>query len=86
MPTMSDEEFRQTQRQIRDGLARLTRRKLRHMRARMTKPRTYRLPKAARALKSIVAEAKILGCELRTRPALSGRAASRRAHPRAPGK
>jgi hypothetical protein len=50
MATMSDEH------KIRDALVRLTRWKLRDMRRRWTRPRTYRLPKEARALKSLLRE------------------------------
>jgi hypothetical protein len=59
--TMTDEQLRKAQRKIRDGLALLARRKLRDMRRRAMRPRTYRLPKEARILKSLIAEARAAG-------------------------
>lgn len=58
---MNDEQFRKTQLKIRDGLALMTRRKLRDMRRRATRPRTLRLDKQARMLKSLIAEARAAG-------------------------
>jgi hypothetical protein len=58
---MTDEEIFKMQRDVRVGLARLAKRKLRDMRARLTRPRVYRLPKEARVLKSLVAEARAAG-------------------------
>lgn len=58
---MTDEQLRKTQAKIRDGLALMARRKLRDMRRRMARPRTTRLKKEARILKSLIAEARAAG-------------------------
>lgn len=58
---MTDEQFRKTQRKLRNGLAQMARRKLRDMRRRATRPRTLRLKKEARILKSLIAEARAAG-------------------------
>ncbi len=55
---MTDEQFRKTQLKLRNGLAQMARRKLRDMRRRATRPRTLRLKKEARILKSLIAEAR----------------------------
>jgi len=60
-PPMTDEQFRKTQRKLRNGLAQMARRKLRDMRRRATRPRTLRLKKEARILKSLIAEARAAG-------------------------
>ena len=58
---MTDEQFRKTQLKLRNGLAQMARRKLRDMRRRATRPRTLRLKKEARILKSLIAEARAAG-------------------------
>ena len=57
----SDEDVHAARRKIHDRLARLTLWKLRDMRRRWTRPRARRLPKEARALKSLLAEAQAAG-------------------------
>jgi len=52
-----DDDFRAAQRKMRDGLALVIRRKLRHMRRSSAQPRSLRLPKEGRMLKSLLAEA-----------------------------
>jgi len=58
---MTDEQFRKTQRKLRNGMAQMARRRLRDMRRRATRPRTLRLGKEARILKSLIAEARAAG-------------------------
>jgi hypothetical protein len=54
--TLSDEEYFEARRELRDKLLRLARWKLRETRRRWTSQRARRLPKQARALKSLLAE------------------------------
>ena len=55
MPPMSDEEYRNAQLKVRDRMMRLTLWKVREMRAKYVgRPRTYRLAKELRALKSLL--------------------------------
>jgi hypothetical protein len=61
MGTMSDEQHAKARRKMGSIYARLILRKMREMQAKFPKPRQSRLPKEARALKSIVAEARALG-------------------------
>ena len=56
-----DDDFRAAQRKMRDGLALVIRRKLRHMRRSSAQPRSLRLPKEGRMLKSLLAEAEAAG-------------------------
>lgn len=63
MAAMTDDDISKLRLKIRDGLARLARRKLRHMRQRSSRPRTARLAKEARILKSLIAEARAAGLE-----------------------
>ena len=61
MGTMSDEQLAEARRKMASIYARLILRQMRSMLATSPKPRHSRLPKEARALKSIVAEARALG-------------------------
>ncbi len=61
MATMDNEAMNQARRKIADRLARLTLWKLRDMRRAWPRPRTLRLPKQARVLKSLLAEAQAAG-------------------------
>jgi hypothetical protein len=61
MATTNDRGIDQARRKMADRLARLTLWKLRDMRRTWTRPRTLRLPKQARALKSLLAEAQAAG-------------------------
>lgn len=54
---MDNEAMGEARAKMAARIARLTLWKLRDMRRRWTRPRTYRLPKEARALKSLLAEA-----------------------------
>lgn len=54
--TLSDEEYFEARRDLRDKLLRLARWKVRETRRRWTSQRARRLPKEARALRSLVAE------------------------------
>ena len=56
-----DDDFRAAQRKMRDGLALVIRRKLRHMRRSSAQPRSLRLPKEGRMLKSLLAGAEAAG-------------------------
>ena len=58
MAPMSDEQFRKARRKVRDAMLRLARWKLREMRDKyIGRPRTTRLAKEARALKSLLRHA-----------------------------
>ncbi len=61
MAAMSDDDLAKMRLKIRDGLARLARRKLRDMRRRSGRPRSMRLSKEARILKALIAEARAVG-------------------------
>jgi len=61
MGTMSDQQLAKARRKMGSIYARLILRQMRAMKATFPKPRHSRLPKEARALKSIVAEARALG-------------------------
>ena len=56
-----DDDFRAAQRKMRDGLALVIRRELRHMRRSSAQPRSLRLPKEGRMLKSLLAGAEAAG-------------------------
>jgi hypothetical protein len=58
---MSGERLNKQKAKIADTMARIIRMQLRRMRAGIAKPRTYRLPKEARALKSLLAETQAAG-------------------------
>ena len=61
MAVMSDEGIDQARRKMADRIARLTLWKLRDMRRSWPRPRTLRLPKQARALKSLLGEVHAAG-------------------------
>jgi hypothetical protein len=61
MGTLSEEQFAKVRLKVASSFARLSIRKLREMHAKFPKPRLFRLPKEARALKSLVAEARAAG-------------------------
>ncbi|MTD93533.1 hypothetical protein GIW81_04195 [Hyphomicrobium sp. xq] len=61
MGVMTDEQHAKARRKMASIYARLILRNLRDLHARSPKPRHSRLPKEARALKSIVAEARAMG-------------------------
>ena len=61
MATTHEAWLKQTRRKMAKGLARLTLWKLRDMRRGWPRPRKLRLPKEARALKSLLAEAQAAG-------------------------
>lgn len=62
MPASNDDDdFRAAQRKMRDGLALVIRRELRHMRRGSAQPRSLRLPKEGRMLKSLLAGAEAAG-------------------------
>lgn len=61
MTTTNDPWINQARRKMADRLARMTLWKLRDMRSRLHRPRILRLPKQARALKSLLAETQAAG-------------------------
>jgi len=61
MATTNDKWIDQARRKMADRMARLTLWKLRDMRRSWPRPRTLRLPKQARALKSLLREAQAAG-------------------------
>ena len=61
MATMDNDQIGQARRKMADRIARLTLWKLRDMRRTWRRPRILRLPKQARALKSLLAEAQAAG-------------------------
>ncbi len=61
MGVMTDEQHAKARRKMASIYARLILRQMRAMKAKFPKPRHARLPKEARVLKSIVAEARALG-------------------------
>lgn len=61
MAAMDDDRIDQARRKMANRIARLTLWKLRDMRRSWPRPRTLRLPKQARALKSLLAEAQAAG-------------------------
>jgi hypothetical protein len=68
MATTNDTWIDQARRKMAKRMAHMTLWKLRDMRRRLTRPRTLRLPKQARALKSLLREAQAPGL-LPTQPA-----------------
>jgi hypothetical protein len=61
MPALSDKEFIEARRELRDKFLRLTRWKMREVRRCWMGQRARRLPKAARLLKSLLAEMREAG-------------------------
>lgn len=61
MATMDNDQIDRARRKMADRMARLTLWKLRDMRRTWRRPRIRRLPKQARALKSLLAEAQAAG-------------------------
>ena len=61
MATMSDEQLQLERRKMASAMAMLIRRQLRRLLHGTARPRTTRLPREARTLKSLIAEERILG-------------------------
>jgi len=76
MATMSPDELDRLRGKMASDLATLIRRKLRDMRCRIGKPRAYRLPKQARMLKSLLAEARDAAPAARAAPSRRRRASA----------
>jgi hypothetical protein len=60
---MNHEEYRALRHEIAEQYGRLIRWQLRRMRIKWAKPRTYRLPREARALRSLLNEARAAGVD-----------------------
>jgi hypothetical protein len=82
MATTHEAWIKQARRKMAKGLARLTLWKLRDLRRGWPRPRKLRLPKEARALKSVLAEAQAAGLLPPPAPAPKQQRRSSRAQPR----
>jgi hypothetical protein len=83
MASTDDTWLNQTRLEMAERIARITLWKLRDMRRRLHRPRTYRLPKEARTLKSLIAEAQAVGLippDAPAKPRPRGQRRSRQRH------